>query len=390
MPTIAVRDLAIQKREGDLVVATFGRGFYVLDDLTPLRVAAPADLEQPSMTFPVKAAAGYMPSSPIGGRGKAFLGESLFTAPNPPLGAVFTYYLKEAPKTRKQQRVAAEKDAGTKGTPPRYPTRDEFVAEAREEAPSVVMTVADATGAVVRRITAPARAGVQRAAWNLRYPSSAPVSARPASTDPFSEPPSGPMVLPGSYSVSFALRADGKETPFGVRQAFEVTALNLSTLPPADRPQLLAFQQKAASIQRAVLGSIAAAREAQERIDGLKRAIEDTPAAEAALATELRAIEGRLKDIQVALSGDSVMERRNEPVPMSIQDRVNAIVRSHWNATAAPTGTNLRAYDIAAEEFTVQLDRLRQLVEADLRKVEAALEAAGGPWTPGRVPVWKK
>jgi photosystem II stability/assembly factor-like uncharacterized protein len=84
MPTIAVRDLAIQKRENDLVVATFGRGFYVLDDYTPLRVANPVDLEQPAMTFPVKAAQGYMPSSPIGGRGKAFLGEALFTAPNPP------------------------------------------------------------------------------------------------------------------------------------------------------------------------------------------------------------------------------------------------------------------------------------------------------------------
>ena len=285
LPVIAVRDLAIQKREGDLVVATFGRGFYVLDDLTPLRVAKPADLEQPSMTFPVKTVAGYIPTSTIGGRGKASFGESLFTAPNPPFGAVFTYYLKESPKTKKQQRVAAEKDGEKKGEVPRYPTRDEFVAEAREETPSVVMTVTDAAGAVVRRVTGPARAGIHRVAWNLRYPSSTPASARPNQADtPSAEPPAGPMALPGTYKVSFALRADGQDTPFGTPQTFEVTMLNLSTLPPADRAQLLAFQQKAASLQRAVLGSSAAAREAQDRIDLLKRAVEDTPSADAKVA----------------------------------------------------------------------------------------------------------
>jgi photosystem II stability/assembly factor-like uncharacterized protein len=390
MPTIAVRDLAVQKREGDLVVATFGRGFFVLDDLTPLRVAKPADFDQASMTFPVKPVAGYMPSSPIGGRGKAFLGEALFTAPNPPFGAVFTYYLKDAPKTRKQQRVASEKEAEQKDAAFPYPTRDQLVAESREEGPAVLMTVTDAAGSVVRRISGPARAGLHRVAWNLRYPSSVPASNRPAPNNPFYEPPSGPMVVPGTYRVTFTLRADGQETALGTPQTFDVTSLNLSSLPPADKAQLLAFQQKTAALQRAVLGSVAAAREAQERIDLLKRAIDDTPAIDPRLGVEVRAIEGRLRDIQVALSGDSVMERRYEPVPMSIEARVGAIVRSHWNTTGAPTGTNLRAYDLAAEAFAVQLEKLRQLVESDLRKVEGAVEAAGGPWTPGRVPVWRK
>ena len=90
-----------------------------------------------------------------------------------------------------------------------------FVAEAREEAPAVVMTVTDAAGAVVRRLTNPARAGIQRVAWNLRYPSSTPASNRPAPDNPFFEPPSGPMVAAGTYKVSFALRADGKETALG-------------------------------------------------------------------------------------------------------------------------------------------------------------------------------
>jgi hypothetical protein len=190
--------------------------------------------------------------------------------------------------------------------------------------------------------------------------------------------------------VSFAIGAGGTETPFGTPQTFDVEALNLATLPAADRAELLAFQKKAASLQRAVLGASAVARETQERLDALKRAIDETPGADPKLGADVRALDGRLKDIQVALGGDTVMERRYDPVPLSIQDRVSAIVRSHWNTTAAPTATNQRAYDIAADEFTVQLEKLRQLVEVDLKAIEAKLEAAGAPWTPGRVPVWRK
>jgi photosystem II stability/assembly factor-like uncharacterized protein len=391
LPTIAVRDLAIQQREQDLVVATFGRGFYVLDDYTPLRVAKPSDFEEAAMCFPVKKVFGYMPSSPLGGRGKGSLGESFFVAPNPPFGAVFTYYLKDTVRTRRQRRQAAEKEANKSGQPFPYPTRDDLVGEAREEAPVAVLTVTDATGAVVRRITGPATAGVHRVAWNLRYPSSTPTPVRPAGEDsPFAEPPSGPMALPGTYTVSYALRVDGKESPFGTPQTFEVAALNQSTLPEADRAQLLAFQKTVASLQRAVLGASAAARDTQQRIDVLKKTIDDTPAADRRLADEVRAIETRLKDIQVALDGDAVMAQRHTPVPRSIGDRVSAIVRSHWNTTSAPTGTNRQAYEIAADEFAVQLEKLRQLVEVDLRALETSLEAAGAPWTPGRVPVWRR
>ena len=390
LPTIAVRDLAIQKRENDLVVATFGRGFYILDDYTPLRVAQPRDLEQPAVTFPVKKVFGYMPSSPIGGRGKGSMGEAFFAAPNPPFGAVFTYYLKDGAKTRKQQRQAAEKDADKKGELLRYPTRDEFVAEDREEAPTAVLTVTDERGAVVRRLTGPARAGIHRLAWDLRYAASNPISLRPAARGGFGAGPTGPMVMPGKYSVAFALRVDGAEKPFGTPQTFEVEALNLSTLPEANRAELLAFQKKVAELQRAGLGAVQVARETQERLDHIVKAIDETPGADARLGADARALNARLKDLVVKMTGDESLERRYEPTPLSIQDRIGAIVRSHWSTTSPPTSTSRQAYDIAADEFAVVLEQLRQIVDVDLRKLETALEAAGAPWTPGRVPTWRK
>jgi photosystem II stability/assembly factor-like uncharacterized protein len=102
MPTIAVRDMDIQRRENDLVLATFGRGFRVLDDYTPLRQISETALEQEALLFPVKDALMYVEQLPLGLRGKSFQGASFYTAENPPFGAVFTYYLKEGIKTQKE------------------------------------------------------------------------------------------------------------------------------------------------------------------------------------------------------------------------------------------------------------------------------------------------
>src|SRR5499433_1648533 len=85
LPTIAVRDIAVHRRENDLVLATFGRGFYVLDDYSPMRGASAETLAQESNLFPVKDALMYVRSS-VNFSGSQ--GASFFTAPNPPYGAM--------------------------------------------------------------------------------------------------------------------------------------------------------------------------------------------------------------------------------------------------------------------------------------------------------------
>ena len=389
LPTIPVRDLAIQKREGDLVIASFGRGFFVLDDLTPLRIATPALLEGAAVTFPVKKALAYIPQTPLGLKGKAFLGETLFTAPNPPFGAVFTYYLKEEVKTKRKARLDAEKEADKKGVEIAYPTPADLRAEAREEDPAVVLTVKDADGNVVRRLTGPSKAGLSRVAWDLRFPPANPTRLTPPPADnPFFDPPEGPLVVPGRYSVSFEKRVDGVLQPFGTPQSFVVESLGLQTLKAQDAAELLAFQKKTARLQRAVLGAVEAAEEAQGRLKAAKKAIEDTPGALPTLGAEARRIELALDDLMLGLRGDRVLDSRNEPTPMTTTDRVRAIVGAQWSATVAPTGTSRKAYADAADAFEGQLAALRTLVDSDLRALEAAMEKAGAPWTPGRLPIW--
>jgi hypothetical protein len=251
--------------------------------------------------------------------------------------------------------------------------------------------VTDADGNVARRLTGPVKAGVHRVAWDLRLPPSTPTSLKPPPTDnPFFEPPTGPLAVPGTYTVSFAKRVDGVETPFGRPQTFDVVSLGLQTLKAPDAAELLAFERKAARLQRAVLGAIEAAKEADERIKHIKKAVDDTPVADPKLGAEARRIEKGLGDVLVALRGDEAIRSRNEPVPMSTLERVEAIVTSQWTATVAPTGTSRQAYAIAADAFESELATLRTLVDTDLRALESSLEKAGAPWTPGRVPVWTK
>jgi hypothetical protein len=246
---------------------------------------------------------------------------------------------------------------------------------------------------VVRRLTGPVTAGVHRVAWDLRFPASAPSSLKPGPTpveNPFYDAPAGPLAVPGTYTVSFEKRADGVLTAFGEGQAFPVESLGFQTLKAPDAGELLAFQRKTARLQRAVLGAIETAQEAQERLKVAKKAIDDTPGAVPALGAEARRIEKALGDLMVGLRGDRVMSARNEPTSMSTADRVEAIVGTHWSATVAPTGTSREAYAIAAEAFEKQLAALRTLVETDLRALEGAMEKAGAPWTPGRVPTWTR
>ncbi len=391
LPTISVRDLAIQKRENDLVVATFGRSLYVLDNYAPLRTLKSETLSQEAALFPIKDSMMYIQSQPLGGRGKSFQGESFYTADNPPYGATFTYYLKEAPKTRKQKRQEAEKEAERKNSPLPYPSLSELSSEEEEEAPAMIFTVTDSAGRIVRRLNAPLAAGVNRVNWDLRYPAPtlAPVRPPDADEDPFADPPGGPLVMPGKYSVSMSRRVNGVTTTLSSPQEFSVFVEGQSSMPAADRASLVEFQQKVARLQRAVSGALETANQLKARLGQIKRALHETPAAEAKLTDDAAALDKQTNDILRALRGDNALRARQETLPPSILERVGRIVSDQRMSTAAPTQTQRDQYGAAAREFEQVLARLRGLIEGDLARLEKAMEAAGAPWTPGRIPEWR-
>ena len=392
LPTINVRDLTIQKREGDLVLASFGRGFFILDDLSPVRRATDELLAKEAALLPVKKAWMFIPRTPLGLRTeKGFMGASFFAAPNPPFGAVFTYYLKDELKTKKKVRQAEEKKIATKGGDVPVPSWDALLKESREEDPSIIFTVADSAGNVVRRLTGPVKAGFQRIAWDLRYPAANPVQLKTEEEeDVFTPSPRGSLTLPGTYTVTMEKSVDGVVTKLGEPMTFTTEILGTASLPAADRTKVVDFAKKTARLQRAVLGSVELAKEMHPRLDSLAKAITDAPAASPALRIRVRELDQRLKDLETSLNGDKVRAKYQEPAPASLTEQVQGLVFGLWSSTAAPTGTQQRGYEIAAQEFAPVLEKLKVLVETDLRDLEVKVEAAGAPWTPGRVPTWKK
>ena len=389
LPTIAVRDLVIQKQENDLVVGTFGRGIYVLDNYTPLRLLKPEMLRQEAAVFPVKDALMYIQSQPLGGRNKSFQGESFYTAENPPFGATVTWYLKEALKTRKEKRQEAEKEAEKKGAPVGWPTREQLRAEEEEDAPAIIVTITDANNRVIRRLTGPVTAGMQRITWDLRDPSANLPAPPPPDADPDFEPPSGPLVMPGAYKAQVAKRVDGVVTPLGPAQEFQVVVEGQENMSAADRAALVEFQEKAARLQRAASGATQAANALTPRLAAIKRAITETPSLPPSLYDDAIALEKRKNDILRALNGDAAARARNMNTPPSINDRVGYVVGAQRMSTSRPTQTQQNQYTAAAQDFENVLSQLRQLIDLDLSRLEKQLEAAGAPWTPGRIPEWK-
>lgn len=387
VPVISFRDIEIQERENDLVGASFGRSFFVLDDYSPLRQIDEGALAEPAILFPVKKALSYIPLRPIDSPAKNSLGETYYLAPNPPFGAVFTYYLKDALKPAAEARREEERKLVKEGKPVTFAGWDTLRKEQLEHKPEIVLTVTDQAGQVVRRITGPAGKGLHRVAWDLRYPAVDPTQLEERERESWEYAPQGPLVVPGTFTVALANKVDGVLTPLGSPKMFVVESLTLATLPEKDKAALLAYQKKAGELQRAMMGTSAAAEEALKSLAFMRKALVDTPRADPKLMEQARAIETEIRAAMRELVGDMTVARRSEARLPSLMERVSA----QTGSTGPITKTVLRDYDIAADGFAAVLDRLRGLIDRDLRALGAAMEAAGAPWTPGRgLPVWKK
>ncbi|MFI5219545.1 MAG: glycosyl hydrolase [Bacteroidia bacterium] len=390
LPTIAVRDIAIQKRENDLVIATFGRGYYILDDYTPLRNLKKDDLAKEAFISPVKDSWMFVESRSWGAPLKGFQGEGFFSTPNPKVGAVFTYYLKSDIKTIKEKRQEAEKEKIKKGEPVYYPTMDSIRLEDAQPEPYLLFTVTDEGGNVVRKIKAPAKKGFSRIVWDFRYASPGPVSFKaPDPTNPYDQPETGHFALPGNYKVSLSKFEDGKLTEIVAAQSFTVKSLNAATLPTTDKKALDAFYKKVSELRRTTGAASAYKGELNNKIKFIKAAIIEAGGNLQALTEQVYAIEKRLIDAEIKLNGDTTMAKREFETPPSISGRIGQIEGSLWTATSSPTVTAMKSYDVAAKQFTTLLAELKS-IDAEIKKVEAVLEQNKAPYTPGRMPEWKE
>jgi hypothetical protein len=324
---------------------------------------------------------------PETGRARGFQGEQHWMAENPPEGAVVTYWIRETPRTLKQRRQDAAKAAEQKKDDPSYPSQADITAEVDEEAPQTYLTFADASGAIVRRLTVPGTRGMHRAAWNLRgVPATLPTTEGGQQGGGFfgSGAGIGPFVAPGTYRVTLSRRVEDRLVTLGEAQTLTVTADPGVTLTPEQRTAATRYHGQVAQLQRSLTGALEQANQMKTRTTAIRRAIVES-SADIALLNQAVAFDRRVIAVLRALRGDETLRGLESGSPSTIQSRVNSAAAGARGLTGAPTGTQQTNYSIAASDLDAEVARLKAL-ETELKAFEQQLEKAGVPYTPGRWP----
>jgi photosystem II stability/assembly factor-like uncharacterized protein len=178
-PTVPVYDIKFVKKSHDLVVATHGRGLFVLDDITPIEESGAELARADFHLFSSLSATNWHNWNKHG------FSSGGYVSPNPPGGAVITYYLPSEIKVTPEQRKKNQ-------TP-------------------VKITISDSSGQAIRTLYGPSKAGINRVAWNLRYDGPKKLNFLPPPPDQdeefFFDPSTGPTALPGSYKVAVTVNS---------------------------------------------------------------------------------------------------------------------------------------------------------------------------------------
>jgi len=380
VPTISFRDVVIQRREDDLVAASFGRGIYVLDDYGVLRDVAEDALADTPMLDPGRRAWWYMQSRPMGFGEGATQGNSFFRAENPDFGAVFTYYLPEDLRTKAQQRQESEKGALETWEDTPFAGFDAIQDELREAEPEIWLTVRDQDGQVVRRLTGPTTKGFHRVAWDLRFPA---MQALTSAVGYPNDDHEGFLAAPGAYTVTLSQRVDGETTDLAGPHDFTVERMRTGALQGAPLEEVTAFWDRLARMQRSVTGANERLGELEKKMESLRKAIAQTRDAPTELRDGWLAARTQMQELDALLNGNQAQQEMGVTMPATVTSRLDAVLTGTSYSTYGPTPTHLEQMQYAEEEYADIRNRLNALADEDIPALEAQIIAADGPWVPG-------
>tara|TARA_B100001245_G_scaffold236642_1_gene229124 strand:+ start:2958 stop:6206 length:3249 start_codon:yes stop_codon:yes gene_type:complete len=382
IPTIAVRDMAIQKRENDLVLATMGRGFYILDDYTALRAYNPENLDKEAYIFPVNSGLSYMQASPLGYEEVGFQGASYYFDKNPENGVQVIYYVKDEVKSLKDKRQAREKETRESNGSISYPSAEELRAEDREEKAYHLFVITDASGQEVSRFSEAASSGIKRVNWNGRMSSITSVSA---DGSPVTKANEANLALPGTYSITLYQSKDGEIRKLAGPEEFELNWLDHGTMPAEDRLALAAFQKDLEETRRKIVGVNNFKNHLEKRIEKLKANARNTPGVPLSVLDSLRQMEYVIYNLEVELNGDRSLAKRNFDTPPSLMRRIGGAVWNSYYTTMAPTGEQQKNLAIVKQQLGDLIGKLADLkVKTGL--INARLIQAGAPYLDDELP----
>ena len=384
LPTIAVRDIAIQRRENDLVLGTFGRGFFVMDDYSVLRSVENSDSSVGAKIFDVRDALMWEKAAPLGLPGKAFQGDNFYLAENLDPVAIFTYNYDKKFESLKSKRQKTEKKLIKDEKDVSYPSYEELYNELNEAKPELVFTIRDSENNVVKKIYKKPSKGLSRFQWDLRYEDNSPINLNTSSFyNPFAGVSEGTLVSPGTYTIDMSLLEAGETTKIVDAKSFNVVALNNTVMPADDRLAKVEFQRKVAKLQAEIGEYSRKLSEVSNKMRYVAQAIKKVEQPVDKISKMAWDLNQAIKEINLKFYGDNVKSRLDIQTYLTPSSRLGAVAYYQKYSTAAPTKTHMDSYEIAKEEFQPIKLMINEL-KVKMTDLESLLKEMGAAYTPGR------
>ncbi len=378
LPTISFRDVTIQRREDDLVGASFGRGFFVLDNIAPLRDYDTSKSNEVQF-FETKPAYRYIQKDAVYGQGN-----SQYAAKNPDYGASFTYYLPNKITSLEAARTKKEKELTKQNASIPFPGWEALAIEKNQEAPEVVLMVKDQQGNLVNTVKGSNEKGFNRVAWNLTYADRSGIPLKAPSPNPDEEFLGSPyLVTPGTYSVTLYQNLNGELTELAGPKTFLVKKLKDGALPAKPADEIDAFRETFQSFQQDLMATATVLQEAKKQLGAMKRAYKQAKRPSVALFNELSDAQRSVQQLDGILNGNPAKNEVGERNAPSPQDG-SFIGYVALGNTYGPTGNQKKAFARAERQLKDLKTDLRVLVKTTIPNLASKLKAAGAPWIEGQ------
>ncbi len=373
LPTISFRDITIQRRENDLVAASFGRGFYVLDDITPIREMSSSMLSNEATLFPVKDAYWYVQIDEVYGQGN-----NEYSAENPPYGAVFTYYMSESLKSIEDTRKEKEKELTKSNSNIPFPGWDKLDEEKRQPKPQILLTIKDSNGEVVNTIEGKNAKGINRVSWDLTYAS--------RSGERLSGPSGGGgwfgggvQATPGTYTVTLSKLVDGQMTDLSEPVEFKVVRMEEGALKGAGYDEINSFREDFVAFQQKSTETNLMLDKANKTYEAMMRAIKKAKNPTKELYSKLYSLKTKLDEIDLQMNGNSAKSEIGEKTkPSPGNGNLYGIIA--LSGTYGPTQNHKDAFNVSVKMLDEVHGNLETVINEDIPALRKELETAGAPW----------
>ena len=375
-PTLPFRDLTIQKRENDLVAASFGRGFYVLDDYSALREMTADNLKRKGKLFAPRTAKWYVPRSNVGNTGADY-----FFSKNPTYGAVFTYHLSDNFSTKKEARKKREKELNKKKLNVPFPGWDALDLEKDEKGAKVLLTIQDPQGNIIRKISAKAKKGSNRIAWDLKH------------FNPFSIPEngkikkggynSGALAIPQAYTATLYLEDNGVVTQLDEPIVFDVKPIREGVLQGVSHQEYDEYRNNLSALIKKLDVLEDVLERSEEKLMALKAALNNSNIVPGPINKEIQALQKEAIAIKESVEGSPSKDEIGERTPPSIQTHLRVAYRGMMS-TYGPTPLHQKSMALG-KKMTLEIEsKVMSLQNDKIKPLEQKLKTLGAPYIQGQ------